>query len=70
MPRQPAAFLAIIARLWRHGILRHIQGIPPLLPGYRLLHWEALLQALSDLVRDPASWRKTEHGKAERDLAA
>ena len=37
-----------------------------LLPFYWLLHWAALLLALSDLVRDPAHWRKTPHGKVER----
>jgi len=37
-----------------------------LLPGYWLLHWAALLLALSDLVRDPTHWRKTEHGAAQR----
>ena len=41
-----------------------------LLPFYWLLHWAALLLALSDLVRDPAHWRKTEHGCAERARAA
>lgn len=41
-----------------------------LLPAYWLLHWAALLLALSDLVRDPAHWRKTEHGKVERAQAA
>ncbi|WP_323717155.1 glycosyltransferase family 2 protein [Paracoccus aminovorans] len=41
-----------------------------LLPGYWLLHWAALLLALSDLVRDPAHWRKTPHGKVERAQAA
>lgn len=35
-----------------------------LLPFYWLLHWAALLLALSDLARDPAHWRKTEHGAA------
>lgn len=41
-----------------------------LLPAYWLLHWAALLLALSDLVRDPAHWRKTEHGCAARARAA
>lgn len=35
-----------------------------LLPFYWALHWAALLLALSDLVRDPAHWRKTPHGVA------
>jgi len=37
-----------------------------LLPFYWLLHWAALLLALSDL----AHWRKTEHGAAVRAAAA
>lgn len=37
-----------------------------LLPFYWALHWAALLLALSDLVRDPAHWRKTDHGAAQR----
>ncbi len=37
-----------------------------LLPFYWALHWAALLLTLSDLVRDPAHWRKTEHGAAQR----
>jgi len=41
-----------------------------LLPGYWLLHWAALLLALSDLGRDPTHWRKTEHGAAVRAQAA
>ena len=41
-----------------------------LLPFYWLLHWAALLLALSDLARDPAHWRKTEHGAAVRAAAA
>lgn len=41
-----------------------------LLPFYWLLHWAALLLALSDLARDPAHWRKTPHGKVERAQAA
>jgi hypothetical protein len=41
-----------------------------LLPFYWLLHWAALLLALSDLVRDPAHWRKTDHGAAVRAQAA
>lgn len=41
-----------------------------LLPFYWLLHWAALLLALFDLVRDPAHWRKTEHGCARRDNSA
>lgn len=35
-----------------------------------VLHWAALLLALSDLVRDPAHWRKTDHGAAVRAQAA
>jgi len=41
-----------------------------LLPFYWVLHWAALLLALSDLVRDPAHWRKTDHGAAVRAQAA
>lgn len=41
-----------------------------LLPSYWLLHWAALLLALSDLARDPAHWRKTEHGEATGRQAA
>ena len=41
-----------------------------LLPFYWALHWAALLLALSDLVRDPAHWRKTDHGAAVRAQAA
>jgi len=37
-----------------------------LLPFYWALHWAALLLALSDLVRDPAHWRKTDHGAVVR----
>lgn len=40
-----------------------------LLPFYWVLHWAALLLALSDLVRDPAHWRKTDHGAAVRAKA-
>ncbi|WP_139201526.1 hypothetical protein [Gemmobacter aquatilis] len=36
------------------------------LPFYWALHWAALLLALSDLVRDPSHWRKTNHGAAVR----
>lgn len=41
-----------------------------LLPFYWVLHWAALLLALSDLVRDPAHWRKTDHGAAVRGVTA
>ena len=41
-----------------------------LLPFYWVLHNVALLLALSDLVRDPAHWRKTDHGAAVRAQAA
>ena len=33
-----------------------------------ILHWAALLLALSDLVRDPAHWRKTDHGCTARPV--
>ena len=41
-----------------------------LLPFYWLLHWAALLLALSDLVRDPAHWRKTDHGCTARPVVS
>ncbi len=41
-----------------------------LLPFYWVLHNVALVLALSDLVRDPAHWRKTDHGAAVRAQAA
>ena len=45
-------------------------GLPlwlvPLLPAYWLALWAALLLALRDLARDPAHWRKTEHGAVVR----
>lgn len=43
--------------------LRRSRAVP-------VLHWAALLLALSDLVRDPAHWRKTDHGAAVRAQAA
>ena len=68
-----AAFLILqVAAL--HAAAAPRAGLPAwlalLLPFYWLLHWAALLLALSDLVRDPAHWRKTEHGCAERARAA
>lgn len=51
----------------RAGLPAWLALLPPF---YWLLHWAALLLALSDLVRDPAHWRKTEHGKVERAQAA
>jgi glycosyltransferase XagB len=41
-----------------------------LLPFYWALHWAALLLALSDLVRDPAHWRKTDHGCTARPVVS
>lgn len=43
--------------------LRRSRAVP-------VLHNVALLLALSDLVRDPAHWRKTDHGAAVRAQAA
>lgn len=37
-----------------------------LLPAYWPVLWASLGLALSDLARDPAHWRKTEHGAAPR----
>jgi hypothetical protein len=34
-----------------------------------LLHWAAFLLALSDFARDPAHWRKTEHGAVQAAAA-
>ena len=41
-----------------------------LLPALWLALWAALLLALRDLARDPAHWRKTEHGAASRPVCA
>ena len=43
-----------------------LTGCPSAPPGRGWLEGAALLLALSDLVRDPAHWRKTDHGAAVR----
>ena len=57
-----------------HAVAALRAGLPVwlalLLPRYWVLHWVALILALSDLVRDPTHWRKTEHGAAVRRQAA
>lgn len=66
--------LGYAAAVALHAAAAPRAGLPAwlalLLPFYWLLHWAALLLALSDLVRDPAHWRKTPHGKVERAQAA
>jgi cellulose synthase/poly-beta-1,6-N-acetylglucosamine synthase-like glycosyltransferase len=53
-----------------HTAAAHRAGLPLwlplLLPALWLALWAALLLALFDLARDPAHWRKTEHGAAVR----
>lgn len=66
--------LGYAAAVALHAAAAPRAGLPAwlalLLPFYWLLHWAALILALSDLVRDPAHWRKTPHGKVERAQAA
>lgn len=70
-PSGPLAALLLLGYLSAvalHAAAAPRAGLPVwlaiLLPFYWLLHWAALLLALSDLARDPAHWRKTEHGAA------
>ncbi|WP_367890167.1 glycosyltransferase family 2 protein [Rhodobacter calidifons] len=76
-PSGPLAALLLLgycAAVALHAAAAPRAGLPVwlalLLPFYWLLHWAALLLALSDLARDPAHWRKTEHGAAVRAAAA
>ena len=58
------------AALALHVAAARLAGLPLwlalLLPAYWLALWAALLLALRDLARDPAHWRKTEHGAVDR----
>jgi len=47
----------------RAGLPLWLAALPP---AYWLALWAALLLALRDLARDPAHWRRTEHGAASR----
>ena len=76
-PSGPLAALLLLGYLSAaalHAAAAPRAGLPVwlalLLPFYWLLHWAALLLALSDLARDPAHWRKTSHGEATGRQAA
>ena len=64
----PFLLLGYASAVALHAAAAPRAGLPVwlalLLPFYWVLHNVALLLALSDLVRDPAHWRKTEHGVA------
>lgn len=69
-PLAALLLLGYLSAVALHAAAAPRAGLPVwlalLLPAYWDLHWAALLLALSDLVRDPAHWRKTEHGCAKR----
>ena len=66
----PASILGFALLSWYGGLLGLPVWLALLLPFYWLLHWGALLLALSDLVRDPAHWRKTDHGCTARPVVS